>query len=46
MHHPGMGLLLPFPVLMEEDNDITIDDIEKWLRGLLPLTTVLEPLNR
>ena len=31
MHRPGMGLPLPFPVLMEEDDDITIDDIEKMV---------------
>ena len=31
MHRPGTGLPLPFPVLMEEDDDITIDDIEKMV---------------
>ena len=31
MHHPGTGLPLPFPVLIKEDNDITMDDIEKMV---------------
>ena len=30
-HRPGTGLPLPFPVLMEEDNDITVDDIERMV---------------
>ena len=46
MHRPGTGLPLPFPVLMEEDDDITIDDIEKMVERAPTLDDVLEPLNR
>lgn len=28
-HRPGKGLPLSFPVLMEEDDDITVEDIER-----------------
>ena len=27
-HHPGKGLPISFPVLLEEGEDITIEDIE------------------
>ena len=30
-HCLGMGLPLPFPVLMEEDDNIMIDDMEKMV---------------
>lgn len=26
-----MGLLVPFPVIMEENDDITLDDIERMV---------------
>jgi hypothetical protein len=29
MHHPGMGLPLPFPVLLEEEDNIALDNIER-----------------
>jgi hypothetical protein len=31
MHQPGMGLPIAFPVLMEEDDNIAIDDIEQMI---------------
>ena len=46
MHRPGTGLPLPFPVLMEEDNDITIDDIEKMVKRAPTLNNSFRALKQ
>lgn len=49
MHHPSKGLPMPFPVLLEEDDNITLEDIERMVRrapGLDDQSKILDRLGK